>query len=153
MRSWAPSKELKIATLMSVYPLEAGFGIYDELAGAPFFYRVNDILPVARRRALKGVAPAEVPAWLTEMQATAVMTGYVSGYDFDLEEGFARFARESGLIPLPVDLRGGYKQDRGSGMGLLWVAPSLVQIGGGAIRPGHECAGSTSGGACASCDG
>ncbi|MGH6899177.1 MAG: ArnT family glycosyltransferase [Geminicoccaceae bacterium] len=121
------SKELKIATLMSVYPLEAGFGIYDELAGAPFFYRVNDTLPLERRRAMKGVAPGEVGSWLAEMKATVVLTGYVSGYDADLEAGFARFARERGLIPLVVDLRGGYKQDQGSGLGLLWVAPSLIR--------------------------
>ena len=38
-----------------------------------------------------------------------------------------RFARERGLIPLEVDLRGGYRQGQGSGMGLLWVAPSLIR--------------------------
>jgi len=121
------AKELRIATLMSVYPLEAGFGIYDELAGAPFFYRVNDRLPAERLRALNGVAPAEVATWLAEIGATVVLTGYVSGYDADLEAGFVRFARERGLIPLAVDLSGGYRQDQGTGMGLLWVAPSLIR--------------------------
>jgi hypothetical protein len=126
------SPGLKIATLMSIYPLEAGFGIYDELAGAPFFYRVNDILPVERLRSLRGVAPAEIARWLAEMGATAVLTGYRSGYAADLEEGFVRFARERGLVPLPVDLRGGYRQDEGSDKGVLWVAPSLIR-GGSAI--------------------
>ena len=73
------------------------------------------------------MAPAEVASWLAEIDATVILTGYVSGYDADLEAGFVRFARERGLTPLAVDLRGGYRQDQGSGMGLLWVAPSLIR--------------------------
>lgn len=121
------SRELKIATLMSIYPLEAGFGIYDELAGAPFFYRVNDMLPKERLRSLKGVAPDEVATWLADRGATAVLTGYTSGYDADLEAGFVRFARDHGLVPVPIDLHGGYKQSLGSTTGSLWVAPSLIE--------------------------
>ena len=40
-----------------------------------------------------------------------------------------RFAREQGLIPLAVDLSGGYRQDQGAGRGLLWVAPDLIRSG------------------------
>lgn len=133
------SDQLKIATLMSIYPLEAGFDIYDELAGAPFFYRVNDMLPRERLRSLKGVAPAEVATWLADKGATAVLTGYGSGYDADLEGGFVRYGRDHGLIPFPVDLSGGYKQNDGPSTGLLWVAPSLLDSAMPSNRAARAC--------------
>lgn len=57
-----PDKSLKVATLMSSYPVEAGFGIYSELAGAPFFYRVNERLTSEQLRQLRGLSPRTATA-------------------------------------------------------------------------------------------
>lgn len=97
-----PDKSLKIATLMPSYPIEAGFGVYDELAGSPFFYRVNDRLSERQLRQLRGLSPSTSAAWLASVRAEAVLVGYRA----DLEAGFIEYATSNGFKCYSVDLEG-----------------------------------------------
>lgn len=98
-----PDKTLKIATLLSPYPLEAGFGIYNELAGSPFFYWVNDTLPVEKRARLRGVSPDTVASWLHKIDAKAVLVGYNKT---EIESGFVEYATSNEFLCYNVDLDG-----------------------------------------------
>ena len=95
-------KSLKIATLMPSYPIEAGFGVYEELAGSPFFYRVNDRLSSRQLRQLRGLSPRSARAWLASVHAEAVLVGYRA----DLEAGFVEYATLNRFKCYSVDLEG-----------------------------------------------
>lgn len=68
--------DLKVATILSPFPIEAGFAIYPEFAGAPFFYRSNDYMSEDRLEELVGTSPARVVAMLSASNAKAVLVGY-----------------------------------------------------------------------------
>jgi hypothetical protein len=104
------SRTLKIATLMSEYPLDAGFGIYREFAGAPFFYRSNDDLPPERVTQLIGTAPRALGSWLSEHQVTAILVGY---HERALEKGFLEYARAGNFACFSVSLQGAYQINYG----------------------------------------
>jgi hypothetical protein len=112
---------LNIATLMSEYPLDAGFGIYPEFAGAPFFFRSNDELPLERLKQLVGTAPRALRSWLTEHQVTAILVGYDEA---SLEEGFLEYARASNFACFSVSMQGAYHITHGQ----LLVARHLARV-------------------------
>jgi hypothetical protein len=121
-----PAKEdLRIATLMPIYAIESGFGIYPELAGVPFFFRTNDELPLEDLDRLVGVGPATLEAWLHENDVRAIL----AGYDPDLETGFRAYASDRGMTCFRIDLRGAYETNRG----YLYVDPALARL------PDKEC--------------
>lgn len=93
---------LRIATLMSSYPIEAGYDIYPEFAGAPFFYRTNDQLSTAERLRYVGVSPLTVRNWLSKTNAEVLLVGHYPG----IESGFWDYAREHGFACFRVNLSG-----------------------------------------------
>ena len=96
-----PSEHLKIATLMPIYPIEAGFGIHRELASPPFFFRTNDDLARDELERLVGIGPSTVEAWLHANNVRAVLTGY----DTRLELGFRAYATTRNMACFRLDLR------------------------------------------------
>jgi hypothetical protein len=114
-----PSEHLRIATLMPIYPIEAGFGIHPELASVPFFFRTNDDILDDDLERLIGLGPSTVEDWLHENGVRAVLTGY----DPWLEEGFRSYAATRKMACFRLDLRGAYRTNRG----YLYVDPALAR--------------------------
>jgi hypothetical protein len=79
-----PRRDLRIATIMNIYPAGAGFGVYRELAGAPFFYQTNDRIAPVQLRRLVGTSPRLAPAWLAEAEVQVVLVGYMVQLDAPL---------------------------------------------------------------------
>lgn len=112
---------LRIATLMSLYPIEAGYDIYPEFTGAPYFYRSNDHLSPAERLDYVGVSPLTLRSWLYETSAEALLVGYHTG----IETGFWDYAREQRFACFRVNLSGAYNfPAEGSREAYLLVLPS-----------------------------
>jgi hypothetical protein len=112
---------LRIATLMSSYPIEAGYDIYPEFAGSPFFYLSNDHLSPAERIRYVGVSPLTVRNWLEEANAEALLVGYHKG----VETGFWDYAQERRFACFRVNLSGAYNfYAEGSREAYLLVLPS-----------------------------
>ncbi|WP_270933896.1 hypothetical protein [Falsiroseomonas oryzae] len=118
-----PQPGLRIATVMNTYPIEAGFGIHRELAGAPFFYQTNDRIPPALVERLRGTSPELAPAWLERAQVRAVLVGYMPA----LDAPFRAHARRHGFLCFTVDLSGSRSDREETGAGELWVAPELAR--------------------------
>jgi hypothetical protein len=114
------TEHFRIATLMPIYPIEAGFGIHPELASAPFFFRANDDLSPDQLERLVGIGPSTVEAWLGENNVQALLTGY----DQNLETGFRAYAATRGMSCFRLDLRGAYETNRG----YLYVDPVLARL-------------------------
>jgi hypothetical protein len=115
---------LRIATLMTAYPIEAGYGIYPEFAGAPFFYRSNDHLSAEQRREYVGLSPSTVRGWLDTTGPQALLVGYDAG----LEAGFWDYARTRGFACFRVNLSGAYNlYADGSREGFLLVSPARTE--------------------------
>jgi hypothetical protein len=124
-----PDESIRIATLMSAYPIDAGFGIYPEFAGAPYFYRLNDELTDAELDKFRGTSPGRVRAFLARNEAKVLLTGYESVCegclfkDTRLEEGFVAYAVDRGFRCYPVNFDGaGEVRD-----GRLYVASELAK--------------------------
>ncbi len=116
---------LRIATLMSSYPIEAGYEIYPEFAGSPFFYRSNDYLSPAERLKYVGVSPLTVGGWLEEVNAEALLVGFSRGRYANLEAGFWDYARKRRFACFRVNLSGAYNlYAAGSREAFLLVLPS-----------------------------
>jgi hypothetical protein len=115
------SDVFRVATIMTPYPLEAGYEIYPEFAGAPFFYRSNDHLSSAKRLKYVGVSPLTVRNWLDETRAEALLVGY----DPQIEVGFWDYARAYSFACFRIDLSGAYNfHAGGSRVAFLLVSPS-----------------------------
>jgi hypothetical protein len=131
--------ELCFATLMPLYPLEAGYNVYPQFAGSPFFYKVNDMYEPNRLRDLNGLAPGEVYDWLGEVDARALLIGF----DADLEGGFREYAQDHGFQAFEIDLRDGhdYGDKEQEPIARLLVSPDrLAGAGAGASsRPLGHC--------------
>lgn len=104
-----PDRELKIATLMSYYPIDAGFGFYPAFASAPFFYRTNDMLDARLLERLRGTSPSRVANWLKANDVQTILVGY----DAKLEDGFKKYAASEGFVCFQIDLRGAYRTNAG----------------------------------------
>lgn len=117
-----PDERIRIATIMSAYPIDAGYGIYPEFAGAPFFYRVQDHLDGSTLDRLVGTSPSRVESLLSQRNAQALLIGY----DPQIEEGFERYADMQGFVCFRVDLRGAYRTNEGK----LLVSRSLTDMRG-----------------------
>lgn len=115
----APDQDLRIATMMPTYVLDAGFGIYPELASAPFFYWSNDYLDDDQLDALKGTSPRRTHTWLAEKNAQVILTGYHK----DFSEPLATYAEEQGFRCYRIDLTGGYRKNEAQ----LHLAPDLAE--------------------------
>lgn len=84
--------EGRIATLMPLYPLEAGLPVYPDLATGQFAYRVAEFTPpdLARHYAMTG---KDGLAALFDADPPAA---FLLGYEPDLEAPFAAYARAAG---------------------------------------------------------
>jgi hypothetical protein len=112
------NRSLRIATLMPSYPLDAGYGIYAELSGPPFFYRANDHLSSEQRRQLRGISPTTSAAWLNSVRAEAVLVGY----DPRLEVQFLEYAISKNFKCYRIDLEGAHM----ARVARLYVSPILT---------------------------
>ncbi len=128
-----PREGLRIATLMNIYPIGAGFGIHPELAGAPFFYQTNDRIPPGQVQSLGGTSPAGVAEWAARAGVQAVLLGYLPRLDAPLRD----HARREGFLCFRVDLRGGQSDHLPEAEpGELWVAPELARAAPDCPAPG-----------------
>ncbi|MEL7029978.1 MAG: hypothetical protein AAGL49_12415, partial [Pseudomonadota bacterium] len=95
-----PNRDIQIATLLGAYVLGAGYGVYSELAGAPFFFDTNDRLAPDKLARLNGVSPDTVYGWLGEQDVRAILTGYNRHF----EKEMVRYAEDNGFVAVPVPL-------------------------------------------------
>jgi hypothetical protein len=73
-------RNLPVATLRPVYPIEAGLGIYPELAGGLFVYRVADWLTPEQREHYHTTSPHVVERLLNERPPGAILVGFYPDY-------------------------------------------------------------------------
>jgi len=89
--------ERRVATLAPIRALEAGCGIYPELASGPFAYRVADLQPEELQRRLRLVGPEGVAALFAERPPDALLLGLEQRY----ESAFETYARQAGYVRQP----------------------------------------------------
>lgn len=115
---------LVVATDMPAFPLEAGLGIYPELASMPFFYDLNDSLPPEDLARLHGVGPGSIGAWMAEADVRAVLVAEAHSWNKGAE--MEAYAIDRNMACFTLDLRGAYLANAGR----LYLDPAL------AARPG-----------------
>jgi len=81
----------KIATLYTIYPLEADMEIYKEFACGVFLYQVGDYIPEKDRKYLVYASPGNLFSLLAKDPPDAILVGF--NYN---DEPFARFANANG---------------------------------------------------------
>ncbi len=101
-----------VATLLPVYPLEAGLPVYPEFATGQFAYRTGDLLGPELRARYVTTAPSEVEAFLAADPPAALLLGFVP----EIEAPMRRFARENGYRQVPD-----FSVTDRYGSGELWV--------------------------------
>lgn len=89
----------RIATLMPLYPLEAGLPVYPEFATGPFAFRIANHTPadLAARYVMTG------PEGLAGLFAADPPAAVLLGYEPELEAPLADWARAAGYRPVPVE--------------------------------------------------
>jgi hypothetical protein len=91
-----------VATLLPIYPLEAGLPIYPHLSLGQFIYRASDYIPPDQRGHFDYlVSPGTIGTVLASTPPSAVL---VSGVN-DLEDPLARFAQNARYVGEPISLR------------------------------------------------
>ncbi|MEL7028795.1 MAG: hypothetical protein AAGL49_06165, partial [Pseudomonadota bacterium] len=118
----APDESIKVATLMPLYAIDAGFGIYEEFANAPFFFRTNDIYEDEMLERLNGTSPARLYDWLVENDVKVIF----AGYHRRIEQAFYDYAEERGFTRIDVPLKGGHSFFPEDNLGVLFAAPDLT---------------------------
>ena len=115
---------LKVATDMPAFPLEAGLGVYPELASMPFFYEANDDLPRDRLARLNGVSPATIRGWMAETDVRAVLVGEANTWNRAGE--MEAYAKARAMACFRLDMRGAFLINRAR----LYVDPALAARAG-----------------------
>jgi hypothetical protein len=87
----------KVATLLPVYPLEAGLPVYLQLATGPFAYRSADFASEDLRRLFQTTSPSTVEALFKADPPAALLVGF----DQRLEEPMIRFAEANNYRRVP----------------------------------------------------
>ncbi|WP_126975671.1 hypothetical protein [Frigidibacter oleivorans] len=89
----------RIATLMPLYPLEAGLPVYPEFATGPFAFRIagHTAPDLAARYVMTG------PDGLAALFAADPPAAVLLGYEPELEAPLADWARAAGYRPVPVE--------------------------------------------------
>ncbi len=70
-----------VATLVPIYPLEAGLDVYPELASGPFYYRIGDYLSNDERESFGVTSPMTVGTLLDERPPAAILVGHEGSLD------------------------------------------------------------------------
>jgi hypothetical protein len=118
-------REVRVATVLNVYAIDAGFNIFPELAAAPFFFRVNDIYPAERLRVLNGLAPEEVYDWLEANDVKAILTRS----QIASEKQFADYAEDHGFEAVEIDLSDHQGAHVSNSKVIFFLAPGQGALG------------------------
>jgi len=84
--------EGKVLTLLPIYPLEGGLGVYPEFATGQFVYRTGDLTPPDLRKWYRTTAPSEIEAFLSADPPAAMLLGFEPA----LEAPMVAFAEKQG---------------------------------------------------------
>lgn len=97
-----------VATLLPIYPLEAGLPVYPHLALGQFIYRASDyIQPGDRRHFVNLTSPQSIGDLLAAAPPSAILVGMQDR----LEEPLVAFGRAHGYARVPVTLRRAEEND------------------------------------------
>ncbi len=111
---------VKIATILNSYPVATGYGLYPELASAPFFFRSNHYFDPELIHRMNGVSPTEFAGWLEAQGAVAILSRGERG---EAGEEILGFARQNGFLCYRIDLLGAWRADRDE---RLYVDPGIA---------------------------
>lgn len=89
-----------VATLAPIYPLEAGFDVYPELASGPFYYRIGDYLSEEDRQRYRVTSPNTVDSLLDRLPPDVILVGHEGALDDPLID-YAR-ARGYNAVKTPI---------------------------------------------------
>ncbi|HUW84360.1 MAG TPA: hypothetical protein VMZ31_16355 [Phycisphaerae bacterium] len=98
-----PVESMKMATLSSLYAVEANIPIYHELATGPFLYRVGDLLGSEERSRMHGTSPQTIEELLEQDPPAAVFVGFHG----DLDAPLRRYAESSNYRKVSGQFHGG----------------------------------------------
>ena len=84
----------KVATLMPVYPVEAGLPVYNEFATGQFAYRIMPYAGPDLRAQYRAVGPDQVAGFLAADPPGSLLLGF----EPELEAPFLQFARDRGYL-------------------------------------------------------
>jgi hypothetical protein len=97
----------RVATLFPLYPLEAGFRIYPELATGAFAYRVGELIEDDQRRKFVTVAPENIQDLFQKDVPDAILIGFESPKHYrDLESPLEAFAQAGDYEKIRGDFDG-----------------------------------------------
>ena len=93
----------KVATLSTMFAVEANLPIYDELSSGPFFYRSGDLLTAEQRKRFVITSPRTIGGLLAEEPPSAIIVGHEGRLDDPLLE----YAKDNNYREIQVDGLGG----------------------------------------------
>ena len=93
----------KVATLSTMYAVEANLPIYDELSSGPFFYRSGDLLTPEQRRRFVITSPGTIRDLLAEDPPSAIIVGN----EGRLDEPLLEYAQDNNYREIQIDGLGG----------------------------------------------
>lgn len=97
-----------VATLLPIYPLEAGLPVYPHLALGQFIYRASDYIRPGDRRHFANLAS---PESIGDLLAAEPPSAILAGVQDRLEEPLVAFGRAHGYAGAPVALRRAEEND------------------------------------------